>query len=178
MRTLGRRMLRAALLDVDTYEEVEADRSANGQAVAVVVLASGAAGLGSLENNGWAGIGIITAAALAGWWLWAGLTLLIGTRILPGPATVADLGELLRTLGFASAPGVLMVLALIPPIAWLVYPACGLWMLVAMVIAVRQALDYEGGGGTLRAVAVCAIGFPVYMLLLTVALLAIGPWPI
>jgi hypothetical protein len=172
------RMTRAALLDRGAYEEVETDRAATRQAFAVVLLAALAAGLGSLENNGWRGILYISAAALAGWWVWAGITCFVGTRILPGPRTVSDLGELLRTLGFASSPGVLLVLAVIPPLAPWVFLGCGLWMLVAMVIAVRQALDYEGPGGTARAIAVCAIGFPAYALLVTGALLAIGPWPL
>jgi hypothetical protein len=172
------RMTRAALLDAEIYEEVEADRSATPQAFAVVVLTSIAAGIGSLENNGLAGIGIITLAALSGWLVWAWITCMIGTRLLPGTETVADLGELLRTVGFASSPGLLLVLALIPPLAPFIFPGCGLWMLVAMVIAVRQALDYEGPGGTLRAIAVCAIGFPIYALIVAVALLVTGPWPV
>jgi hypothetical protein len=178
MSTMLQRMTRAALLDAQAYEEVEADRSATRQAFAVVLLASVAAGIGSLDNNGWAGIGYITGAALAGWWVWAGLTSFIGTRLLPGPETESDIGELLRTLGFASAPGVLLVLAVIPPLSFWIFVGCGLWMLVAMVVAVRQALDYEGPGGTLRAIAVCAIGFPFYALLIAGTLLAIGPWPV
>ncbi len=178
MEQVARRMRRTALLDADAYEEVEADRSATSQAFWVVVLASLGAGIGSLDNNGWAGVGYITFAALVGWWMWAWITLVIGTRILPGPETESDMGELLRTIGFASAPGVLMTLAVIEPIDWLVFPVCGGWMLVSMVVAVRQALDYEGPGGTLRALAVCAIGFPVYALLIALALLALGPWPI
>jgi hypothetical protein len=177
MTTLFARMLRAALLDPRTYEEIEADRAATPQAFAVVALASIAAGLGSLENNGWSGVGFVIAAALVGWLVWAWLALFIGTRVLPGAETRADLGELLRTIGFASAPGILLVLALLAPIAGWVYPICGIWMLVAMVVAVRQALDYEGPGGTLRAIAVCAIGFPAYVLLLATALLVFGPWP-
>jgi hypothetical protein len=172
------RMTRAALLDAQIYEEVEADRSATPQAFTVVVLASLAAGIGSLENNGWSGVGYITVAALVGWLLWAWLTCLIGTRLLPGSETVSDLGELLRTLGFASSPGLLLVFAVIPSVSPYIFPFCGVWMLISMVIAVRQALDYEGPGGTTRAIAVCAIGFPIYALFVTVALLMTGPWPI
>lgn len=178
MKEFLRRMIRAALLDAETFERIEADRSATREAFAVVALASLAAGLGSVENNGWSGIGFITAAALVGWLAWAWLTCFIGTRILPRPETSANLGELLRTIGFASSPGLLLVFALFPPIAPYVYPACGVWMLIAMIVAVRQALDYEGPGGTARAVAVCAIGFPLYALLLVTALLMLGPWPI
>jgi hypothetical protein len=178
MREFMLRMIRAALLDARTYEEVEAERSATPQAFAVVALASVAAGVGSLENNGWSGIGYITGAALIGWLAWAWLACFIGTRILPRPETSADLGELLRTIGFASSPGILLVFALLPPLSAYVYPVCGLWMLIAMIVAVRQALDYEGAGGMVRAIAVCAIGFPIYVLLLMTALLALGPWPI
>jgi len=78
----------------------------------------------------------------------------------------------------SSAPGILLVFALLPPLSAYVYPVCGLWMLIAMIVAVRQALDCEGPGGTARAIAVCAIGFPIYVLLLMTALLALGPWPI
>jgi hypothetical protein len=131
-----------------------------------------------LWGSGGSGIVFITAAALVGWFAWVWLTCMIGTRILPTRETVSDLGELLRTLGFASSPGLLLVLAAVPGLAPIVFPICGLWMLVAMVIGVRQALDYEGAGGTLRAIAVCALGFPIYVLVVAASLLALGPWPI
>ena len=175
MRDFPRRMLHAALLDAETYEEVEADRGATGQAAAVVALSALAAGVGSIENGGVVGIGWQAGASLLGWWVWAWLTYMIGTRLLPGPDTVADHGELLRTIGFSSAPGVLRIFGVVPAIAGLVFLVCTLWMLVAMVIAVRQALDYTGTG---RAIAVCAIGFPVYALTLVVSLLMLGPWPL
>ena len=89
--------------------------------------------------------------------------------------TVADHGELLRTIGFSSAPGLLRVLGVFEPIAGPVFAICALWMLVAMVVAVRQALDYSS---TWRALAVCAIGFPVYALGLLASILFLGPWPI
>jgi hypothetical protein len=168
-------MLRAALLDPELYEEVEADREATGQAFLVVLISAVAAGIGSYDNSGPAGIFWSSAAALVGWYLWAYVTYFIGTRLLSTPNTVADHGELLRTIGFSSAPGVLRVLALIPPIAGAVFLVCTLWMMVAMVVAVRQALDYQSTG---RAVAVCAIGFPVYAVLLAASLLALGAWPV
>jgi hypothetical protein len=173
--SLSRRMLRAALLDAELYEEVEADRGATAQATLVVVLSSVAAGIGSIENHGVAGIGWLTGAALAGWYVWAWVAYWIGTRLLPGPDTVADPGELLRTIGFSSAPGVLRLLGVVSPIAGAVFLVSTLWMLVAMVVAVRQALDYPGTG---RALAVCAIGFPIYAVTLAVTLVLLGPWPI
>jgi len=175
IRSFVRRGVGAARLDPWTYEEVEADRGANGQAALMVALSAVAAGLGSIQNHGLGGVLWYTAAALAGWYVWAAIAWLIGTRWLPTPETRADHGELLRTIGFSSAPGVLRVLGLFAPIAGVVFLVSTVWMLVAMVVAVRQALDYCT---TARAIAVCALGFPVYALTLALSLLLLGPWPI
>lgn len=164
-------MIRAARLDANLYEEVEADKQATGQAMGVVVLASLAAGIGSLGTTGINGLVIGTLAALLSWYLWAFITFYVGTRVLPEPQTRADYGELLRTIGFSSSPGLLRILAIIPGLATIVYFVCGVWMLVAMVIAVRQALDYQS---TLRAVGVCVIGWLIQMLLLGVLLWLTG----
>ncbi len=158
MASMVNRMVRAAKLDPQLYEEAEADKGALGQALGVVVLASIAGGVGSGGLGGLSGFFIGTAAALIGWFVWAALTYFIGTRILPEPNTRADLGELLRTIGFASSPGLLRVLGLIPGVTGIVFLISGIWMLVAMIIAVRQALDYQS---TLRAVGVCVIGWIV-----------------
>jgi hypothetical protein len=160
MASLTERMLGAAKLDAATYEEVEADSTATGQALLVVVLANLAAGVAALRDVGVGGLVLITVVSLAGWYAWAFVIYFVGTRFLPGPRTQADLGQLLRTLGFAAAPGLIRVLGIVPGLNWLVSLVAALWMLAAMVVAVRQALDYEGTG---RAVAVCLIGFAVYI---------------
>jgi hypothetical protein len=154
------RMLRAAKLDVHLYEEVEADKSAMGQAMGVVVLSSVAAGIGSIGMGaaGPGGILVGIIIALIGWYIWAFLTYFIGTKLLPEPQTHADLGELLRTIGFSSSPGLIRILGIIPGLGQVVFLAASIWMLVAMVIAVRQALDYKS---TWRAVGVCAIGWAI-----------------
>jgi hypothetical protein len=105
-------------------------------------------------------------AALVGWLVWAYLTYFIGTRLLPEPQTRADYGELLRTIGFASAPGVIRVFGIIPGLGPLIFLAASIWMLVAMVIAVRQALDFTS---TPRAVGVCVIGWVVQAVILILA---------
>jgi len=163
MASLMDRMIRAAKLDVHLYEEVEADTGAMGQAVGVVVLSSVAAGIGSIGRVGLGGILMGTIAALIGWYIWAYLTYFIGTKLLAEPQTKADHGELLRTIGFSSSPGLIRVLGLIPGLASLVFLASGIWMLVAMIIAVRQALDYTS---TLRAVGVCLIGWVIQVIIL------------
>jgi hypothetical protein len=165
MSSFKGRIIRAAKLDVHLYEEVEADTGAMGQAIGVVVLSSIAAGIGTFERGGPAGFLIGTIMAIAGWFVWAYLTYFIGTRILPEPQTSSNPGELLRTIGFSSAPGLIRVLGIIPGLAGLVFLVASVWMLVAMVIAVRQALDYKS---TLRAVGVCIIGWIIQALILIV----------
>lgn len=159
------RMIRAAKLDVNLYEEVEADKNAMGQAMGVVILSSVAAGIGTIGTTGIKGLVLGTIVALAGWFIWAFLTYYIGTRLLAEPQTKSDYGELLRTIGFSSSPGVLRVLGIIPMLGNILNFICGIWMLVAMVIAVRQALDYKSTG---RAVAVCLIGWIVQLVVFAV----------
>ena len=165
MASLTDRMIRAAKLDVNLYEEVEADKGAMGQAMGVVILSSVAAGIGTVGMAGIKGLVLGTIVALAGWFIWAFLTYYIGTRLLPEPQTKADYGELLRTIGFSSSPGVLRVLGIIPILGNTLNFIIGIWMLVAMVIAVRQALDYKS---TWRAVGVCLIGWIVQIIIFSV----------
>ncbi|NQT23421.1 MAG: YIP1 family protein [Candidatus Omnitrophica bacterium] len=163
MSSFSDRLFRAAKLDVNLYEEVEADKGALGQAIAVVILSSIAAGLGSIAKAGISGILTGTILALVGWFIWAYLTYIIGTKLLPTPKTEANYGELLRTIGFSSSPGLIRVLGIIPGLAGIVFLVAGVWMLVAMIIAVRHALDYQS---TLRAVGVCIIGWIIQAIVL------------
>jgi hypothetical protein len=152
------RIIRAAKLEPQLYEEVEADKGALGQAMGVVVISSIAAGLGGIDRVGLGGILFGTIFALLGWFIWAYLIYIIGTKLLPEPQTESHPGELMRTIGFSSAPGMIRILGIIPGLAGIIYPIAAIWMLVAMIIAVRQALDYNS---TLRAVGVCIIGWVV-----------------
>ncbi len=171
MPSIQDRMLRAAKLDAQLYEEVEADKGAMGQATAVVLLSSLAAGIGNFSNGGPLGIVGGALGALVGWYIWAYLTYFIGTRWLAEPQTRADAGELLRTIGFSSAPGVIRVLGIVPGLNALVFGVAAIWMLVAMVIAVRQALDYHSTG---RAIGVCVIGWLVQAIILVVVVSIVG----
>jgi hypothetical protein len=167
MNQLMENMLRAAKLDVAFYEKVEADKSMFGQAMLVVVLSSVAGGIGSIGQSGLGGIVIGTIGALVGWYIWAYLTYFIGTKFLAEPQTNADMGELLRTIGFSSAPGIIRIAGIIPGLNVIVNVVAGIWMLIAMVVAVRQALDYSSTG---RAVAVCIIGWIVQMVIVMLLL--------
>ena len=171
MASLLNRMVRAAKLDINRYEEVEADKSAMGQALTVVVLSSVASGIGTIGILGIQGLIIGTISALIGWFVWAYLTYFIGTKLLPEPQTKADVGELLRTIGFSSAPGVLRIFGFIPFLGAIISFVASVWMLVAMIIAVRQALDYKS---TWRAIGVCVIGFVIYLVVIALILSVLG----
>ena len=146
-RSIVDRMRGAAMFDVATYEEVEADTSATGQAAIVVVLAAVAAAIGNAFRGG---LGIFggLVASLIGWLIWSGITYMVGTRVFNGTATW---GELLRTLGFAQAPGVLMVLAIVPVLGQLARFGIWLWMLGTGIVAIRQALDVDTGKAVMTA---------------------------
>ena len=151
-------MIGAAKLDVRVYEEVEADTGATGQAMGVVLLSSLAGGIGTvgLGAGGLGGVVVGGLVALIGWVTWAFLTYIIGTRLLAEPQTRADVGELMRTLGFAQSPGLVRIVGILPGVGPLVLSIVSIWMLATMVVAVRQALDYTS---TLRAVGVCLVGW-------------------
>jgi hypothetical protein len=156
MNSFLQRLIGAAALDSTIYEEVEADRRATGQALTVIILSSLAAGVGS---RGLGGATLPNAAffglvSLMAWGAWALLTLQIGGRLLPEPQTSVDVGELLRTTGFAAAPGILRVFGILPGVTIPVFVITAVWMLAAMVVAVRQALDYRSTG---RAIIVCVL---------------------
>jgi hypothetical protein len=159
MASFSERIIGAAKLDPATYEEVEKDPSALGQAMAVVALSAVAAGIGA-AGTGARGIAATVFASFVAWFIWAGVTFLVGTKLMPDPQTRSDFGELLRTIGFSAAPGLARVAGIIPFIGWLISLGASVWMLVAMVIAVRQALDYTSTG---KAVAVCVVGFVFYL---------------
>jgi hypothetical protein len=174
MNSFLQRLMGAAALDSAIYEEVEADRTATGQALTVIILSSLAAGVGS---RGLGGATLPNAAffafvALMAWGAWALLTLQIGGRVLPEPQTNVDVGELLRTTGFAAAPGILRVFGILPGVTIPVFVITAVWMLAAMVVAVRQALDYRSTG---RAIAVCVLGWALAIAFAVALGLFVGP---
>lgn len=166
MQTFLGRVIGAAALRAATYEDVEADRGATAQAVVVVALSGLAAGVGARGFGAGrpSDIAFFTALALATWAVWAVLTYQLGARLMPERQTQADVGQLLRTLGFASAPGVIRIVGIVPELTRPVFVIAAIWMLLSMIVAVRQALDYRS---TRHAVAVCVVG---WLLAIAVAL--------
>jgi hypothetical protein len=162
MASLGERMVGAMQANVRTFEEIEHDPTAMGQAVTVIVLAGVAALIGNIFRSGvTAGI-MALLIMLIGYAIWAFLVVLIGTKLMPEPQTKADFNEGFRTVGFAASPGVFNVLAIIPFLGPLISFVISIWSLVIMVVAVRTVLDYTSTG---RAIVVCLIGWVVYMII-------------
>ena len=165
------RIIRACKLDISLYEEVEADKNATLQAALVVVLSSLAAGVGAL-SLGASNFLMAPLLSLVSWYIWAYLIYLIGAKLFREPTTQADHGQLLRTTGFSSAPGLIRVFGFTPELMSITFIGSGIWMLIAMVIAVRQALDYQS---TWRAIGVVVIGFLVQATVLVMILRIFGP---
>lgn len=159
-RSLVERAIAAAKLDAGAFEEVEADTTATGQAAVVVVAAAIAQAIAAYDS----GIGHMIGAlcgALIGWGIWSVLTYFIGVKLFNGTATI---GEMARTLGFAQAPGVLYIVGIIPVLGWLATIVIAVWILIAGIIAIRQALDVSTGKAILTAV----IGWVVMVVIMAV----------
>lgn len=153
------RLISAARLDGRVYEELEYDRRAFGQALATVMLSGLAMGVGVYGRLGLGGAISVATASVFGWLLWAGLTFVIGMTLLRGAHTEATWGQLLRTTGFATAPGLLGILGVIPVLSGVIVVVAAVWILLAFVVAVRHALDYSGYW---PALGVCILGWAIY----------------
>jgi hypothetical protein len=168
------RLIGAMALDPVTYEEVEGDRAATGQALLVVVLSSVGAGIGARGLGGGSARSMvfISAVSLLAWAAWALLTYQIGVKLMPEAQTRSDVGELMRTIGFSAAPGMLRIFGVVPGAAIAAFAITAVWMLAAMVVAVRQALDYKS---TARAIAVCGLGWALALAIAVGLGLVFGP---
>lgn len=152
------RFIGALALDPAAYEDIESDRHSAMQSVIVVLAVIGAGGVAAM-GMGLVGVaGFVTGAImmLVGWLLWVSLIATIGTTALAEPQTRSNARELLRTLGFAAAPGVFLGFAAMRAAAPFVIAVVSIWMIAAAVVAVRQALDYRSTG---RAIGVCALSW-------------------
>ena len=148
MDLLIKRIMRAVMLDKEFYKEVEANPDLNQEALMIVVAVSVISGIGSFlagliaGTPGTAFLALITTAIIGvvNYYIWAYVTHFIGTNLFDGDA---DPGELLRVLGYASAPQLLGLLGFIPCIGWLIALAGAIWALVAGFYGVREALDLD-----------------------------------
>lgn len=170
MASLQDRVIGAMRLQATTFEEVEHDASATPQAAMVVVAVAVSATLASFSSLGIGGALAMVVFQLLGWVIGSYVVLMVGTKIFPGKNTEADLGQMLRTMGFAQSPGIFNLLTGIPVLGWLVWAVIQIWVIIGMVIAVRQALDYDD---TLKAVIVCVVTW-VIMIMFTMLAALVG----
>jgi hypothetical protein len=167
------RMLGAARLNVHTFEEVEQDQGATMQALLVVVLVTIASLVGGMlageEFNIVRGLVFGAIRGVAAWALWALVTWIVGSTILATKETKANWGELARCTGFAQTPGILSVFVFVPGVGWAIGLLVFFWQFAAMMVGVRQALDYTS---TWRAFFVILISFiPVAILFIIFAII-------
>jgi hypothetical protein len=172
MASFQDRVVGALRLQASTFEEVEHDASATSQAAMVVVLAAVSSAIGTMGAAGIAGAVLGVVFSLIGWAIGAAVIWLVGTKIFPGKNTEADYGQLLRVVGYAQAPGLFGLLRIIPVLGYLVALAIAVWGLVAAIIGVRQALDYDD---TLKAVIVCVVAWLIIVgMTMIVGILGLG----
>ena len=169
-RSIVDRMRGAAMLDVATYEEVENDLNATGQAATVVAIVAVCSAIGAARGGIGAIIGGLIAALLS-WLIVSGVTYIVGTKLFGGTATW---GELLRTIGFAQSPGVLMLLGIIPGLGGIIRFAVSIWMLAAGIVAIRQALDITTGKAVLVALVSWLCAMIPFMILGAMGLMTLG----
>jgi hypothetical protein len=165
MPSLGQRMVGAMQGDVKTFQEIEADPTAMGQAVTVIVIAGVASLIGNVFRAGLIGGVMNLVVTLLTYALWALVIVLIGTKVMPEPTTKADFNEGFRVIGFTAAPGVFNVLAIIPFLGPVISFVIMIWMLVIGVVAVREVLDYSNTG---RAIIVCLIALVICWIVMIV----------
>ena len=136
------RVFRAIKIDIDLYEEVEADKTATVQAGIVVVLSSLAAGVGAI-HLGASNLLLAPLLSLVSWYVWAYIIYIVGVKMFPDPQTKSNHAELLRTIGFSTAPGIIRIFGFTPTLMTVTYIGSAFWMLACMVVAVKSALDYN-----------------------------------
>ena len=175
---LIQRVLRALTLEPELYEEVEHDKSALPQALLIMFISSFATGLGTIKIGGGWGLAQSVSLSFIGWIVMSFLIYIIGTKLFPESQTRTTIGEVIRVLGFASAPGIFRAFAFVIPsyLGALLLLIIWIWMFAAMVVATRQALDFKN---TWNAIWVCVVGIIAYGLVNILLLFAYGlPKPI
>lgn len=133
-----------ALLNTRTYSEIAHDPNALAEAAIVVATVAISAGIGNVIHGA---DGLIAGVILSllGWVISSAIIFFIGTRITGTPTTTGSVESILRTLGYASAPNVLLFLGFIWIIGPLVVFALSLWTLATTILAIRAALDMTLG---------------------------------
>lgn len=140
------RLRGALMLEARTYRDVEQDTNANGQAALTVVLAALAAGIGAILGRDLIQNLLGTAiSSLLQWVIFSFVAYYVGSSLFSSGDTSVTPGQVLRTMGFAQAPKILLVLGIIPILGWIVGLVVFFWFLAAAIVALREAFEFDTG---------------------------------
>lgn len=172
---LVQRMIRAARLDPDLFYVLERDRGANGQSFLVVLIVAACTLLGTFlpgllslfgVNIGGAALGgwvflralfDISVTMLGGWIFWTAVAAVVGTKF----GGRGDFEGVMRAVAFAYAPGVLYLFGFLPLLGQWLRLAVGIWIIIGMIVAVREAQHFDTGKAVMTAAATTAILFVI-----------------
>ena len=169
--TFAERLKGAILLHPNAYADVEADHTALKQSVGVVLLSSCCVTLGAHGSESAITLATVMAASLLAWVVWSWIAFAVGTTLLRTTQTEADWAQVLRTTGFATAPGLIAAAGILRPLAGIAVFIAIVWTIVAFTTAVKEALDYSS---TTRAALVCTIAWGFHVFCLVLAMSASG----
>jgi hypothetical protein len=144
MHTFPARVAGTVRLDGSTYEAIDRDRNATQQAAIIVTIVAVAGGLAAWSEFGLPEFFIGVVLSYTGWVLFSAVAYAVGTSILAGEATEAEaeFSGVLRTVGFAQAPDLLLVFAVVPGgvTGGLISLAGSVWVIVCSVVALHISL--------------------------------------
>jgi hypothetical protein len=166
------RAIRVAKLDLPVYREIARDANATKEAAVVVAVVALASGIGALSDS-FGSVVVAVLGAFIGWVVFAGMTYFFGKNIFGSPSTQVDVESLLRTQGYAQAPGVLAFFGFIPVLGWIAALVGGIWGIVTAVVAIRETLVIGTGRAIIVGIiAAIASGIVVGLL----GLIFVGNW--
>jgi hypothetical protein len=173
MKPLFKRMQRAITLDRSLFEEVVADPSVQGQSVWVVAIFAMTTAFGTFSMISGTAVNIGLITTILTWYIWAFSVFFLGTRILGEMLEGADRKTVMRVVAFASAPGVIRLLGVIPKTTIIILIISSVWILIATVIGLRKIFTQAD---TLKIAAVCVgtwFAATLFQAILVVVLLAV-----
>ena len=136
------RVYRSIKIDPDVFDEVQKDKSATLPAAIVVLISSSAAGFGA-SNLGMMNFFFAPILSLLSWFIWSYIVYFVGVKLFPDAKTKINQVNVLRAIGFSSAPGIIRALSFNQDLMTVTFIGSAFWMLACMVVAVRQTLNFK-----------------------------------
>ncbi len=153
-------LIRAALLNEQTYQEFDRDPYAIGRGRLVLALAVIAAAIGS-AGSGLAAMIVHVPAFALGWAAFVFTVYSIGTQAFPGRRSEDTLPRLIRSLGLATTPALLLVLGAAPIYGPLFVLAAYIWLLATTTTAIAEPLELTRDSSIIVATVGCLVLFTV-----------------